>query len=1802
MIFACWAPIQAAAADTLAPVISGIVVSGITTASVTITWTTNEPATRQVQYGLAAEYNQRTFEQANLLTTHSVTVTGLLAGRLYYYRVVSIDAAGNRGLSTGRTFTTASAVPGDTTPPTVAISAPSGTLRGNISVSATAADNVRVVGVLYLIDGIAYGTERTASPYSLVIDTRTLSNANHTIAARARDAAGNTRTSTSVSFTVDNVAPTISITSPLPYAWVSSNLTATATVTDQSVAGVQFTVDGSNVGSEDTVAPFSLNISTAAMAAGSHTLRGIARDRAGNITSSANVVFRVDRAAPTVSISAPAPGATVSGTVSATATVADAGSGIARVQFLIDGQQFGAPVTASPYRIQIQTTSMTNANHTISARVSDAAGNQTTSAAVTFRVANTSTPPTGQTISLTVHPYAGNGPADLVSNAIPFKPGALTNARNLRVLDGATEIRIATKVLAVWPFDNSIRTLLIQFAAPLAGASKTFSAQINTPRTTVDLTLTAVTWDLPQRIFTLAPAYLSDSLVFWEQKPLGQSGYPAWDAKQLSSYNAIATIGTAPCTDNDQYYDAISTTYQLYARTGSLQHLVNARRWALHHRRDQIYLTGPQVGHPRCAGSAVDNTRYTYPQGLISDYFMFGDEEAKRVSALVVDNFYMQHANIYYYLAPTARAWWTEREAAFALIGILAQYEATNNPIYLNKAKERVTSLHKMQVDNGRRAWVHNLYDHDPAEGCRVTDYGSSPWMSGMLLEAIITYHKLTGDPVARESILMALDDLKLRYLARGNYAGVSFVYLGCSQYSDGEPDLDNLISHAFGYAYRLTGLSDYRKVGTDIFNTAVTNAFSGSHKHYNQQFRSSGHFVAYITGGSTPIPTPDTQAPSIPTGLAASAVSLSQINLTWRASVDNVSVTGYRIFRCQGSSCTPTVQVATTTGTSYQNTGLAASTTYRYAVAALDAAGNVSNATAPVAGTTQSSTTGTPMISSFAVTPLSIVSGQSATLSWSVTGATSISISPSIGVVSASGTRAVSRTSSTAYTVTAQNTAGAVNRSVTLTVTPGAPSGGVSPTGRTPRLLWTSERQGVWARMKADYNAAPDDPRTLGGKWYKLIKDNAECACRYSDNGVWGTLMFQMTGERKYADLAWAKINSTFIQQPIDGLNFSRENLVELVVFYDWLWPALSSTQRIVFFNKINALVVATGESQWGDIPVTYDSDAATGAYFGFALWYLETGSTSPLTPTGQINPIAVRLFTRPYTGGFNATGANFASLRNAVKHFFEKLALGGQWIESTDYNPGTTRIFLIGYEGVKTATGRDYFPEITAFIPQLAAGQIHLFAPDLNGILQWGDTEHPREFLPRLFDPVTTAGMVAGLAQRTTAGAYLQRLISDLATEYGPTNASPGPKSRDGYTAEPWGRFFYFYNPYAPQANWRALPRNAFAPGMGLMLHHDGWGPNDSFFSAEFPGANGVDHTPGYFGNFQLYRKGEWALTHPLGYGGAPVNGPDGTNTMIIGGLPAHLNYPQEFRNVVAREASDRYVYIAGTNGGQAAPSGAFVAPATYLHEWTRSILYLPSIDKRSDTIVVHDRTHAEDSRTLANFSGYDSGAQQAIRSAPARKQWVIHSPVRPTESTGILSWQTQGGQQVRVNTLLPLQRRQVVNNEAAIWGVYLDYEVHATERKWQARVMPTVDKDWDTFLNVVQVYDSGASMSNSLVRSPGGESEGVLVRRAGHPDALLMFNARPGARVPSANPYNPSVQTILKNAHFHTAGFTVGWTSSASTTEVYLPDLSPARKWRVKVDGQAETNLAVSSQGLGRLTVNGTGVHQIQVIASN
>src|SRR5581483_7780577 len=180
------------------------------------------------------------------------------------------------------------------------------------------------------------------------------------------------------SFTIDDAGssdttpPATSITAPANGATVSGTTTVTASASDNvGVSRVEFNLDGA-LQSTDTTAPYSWSWNTTASSNASHTLTSTAYDAAGNSATSTAVSVTVnnDLTAPATSITAPANGSTVSGTVSVTASASD-NVGVTRVEFYLDGA-LKSTDTSSPYSWSWDTTASSNASHTLTSKAYDA--------------------------------------------------------------------------------------------------------------------------------------------------------------------------------------------------------------------------------------------------------------------------------------------------------------------------------------------------------------------------------------------------------------------------------------------------------------------------------------------------------------------------------------------------------------------------------------------------------------------------------------------------------------------------------------------------------------------------------------------------------------------------------------------------------------------------------------------------------------------------------------------------------------------------------------------------------------------------------------------------------------------------------------------------------------------------------------------------------------------------------------------------------------------------------------------------------------------------------------------------------------------------------------------------------------------------------------------------------------------------------------------------------------------------------------------------------------------------------------
>ncbi|RMF72439.1 MAG: hypothetical protein D6744_16830, partial [Planctomycetota bacterium] len=91
--------------DLTPPVISGIQVAATHDAA-QISWTTDEPATTELRYGLTSAFEIGAISDPNLVTQHAVSLSGLAANTQYFFEIRAIDAAGNEAVSATQSFTT----------------------------------------------------------------------------------------------------------------------------------------------------------------------------------------------------------------------------------------------------------------------------------------------------------------------------------------------------------------------------------------------------------------------------------------------------------------------------------------------------------------------------------------------------------------------------------------------------------------------------------------------------------------------------------------------------------------------------------------------------------------------------------------------------------------------------------------------------------------------------------------------------------------------------------------------------------------------------------------------------------------------------------------------------------------------------------------------------------------------------------------------------------------------------------------------------------------------------------------------------------------------------------------------------------------------------------------------------------------------------------------------------------------------------------------------------------------------------------------------------------------------------------------------------------------------------------------------------------------------------------------------------------------------------------------------------------------------------------------------------------------
>ncbi|HZF16407.1 MAG TPA: TIGR03118 family protein [Steroidobacteraceae bacterium] len=256
----------------------------------------------------------------------------------------------------------------------------------------------------------------------------------------------------------DIVAPTVALTAP-----AAGNVTGTVAVSataadDTGVTQVEFFAGTTSLG-VDTTAPYSVDWNTTASANGVFSLTAVAKDAAGNTTTSAvvsvtvaNVAPPPDVTPPTVALTAP-PAGNVSGTIAVSANAAD-NIGVTQVEFFAGATSLGVDTTA-PYSVNWDTTAVADGAFVLTAVAKDAAANSTTSAAVNVTVANV-VPVTLAQLQTTIFTPRCSGCHTGVGGALPGSMNLTSEANTAAALINVTSVNEAAlkRVLPGDP-DNS---------------------------------------------------------------------------------------------------------------------------------------------------------------------------------------------------------------------------------------------------------------------------------------------------------------------------------------------------------------------------------------------------------------------------------------------------------------------------------------------------------------------------------------------------------------------------------------------------------------------------------------------------------------------------------------------------------------------------------------------------------------------------------------------------------------------------------------------------------------------------------------------------------------------------------------------------------------------------------------------------------------------------------------------------------------------------------------------------------------------------------------------------------------------------------------------------------------------------------------------------------------------------------------------------------------------------------------------------------------------------------------------------
>lgn len=466
---------------------------------------------------------------------------------------------------------------------------------------------------------------------------------------------------------------------------------------------------------------------------------------------------------------------------------------------------------------------------------------------------------------MTLEADKGAASNTVVSLGVPFPPGALFDDTKLAVLTPTgVETAARTTVLARWPKDGSIRSVLVAFRATLSsGAKQAYSLAYGAARTAIDTTLTPnpdgpVAATLPARWYSASQ--VSGPLV----AVADNKRFPTFDSTLESTlwgidYSAYG-VNCGSTSSHRTYYDGPRALYQLFLRTGDAKHYRRARQEALWYRANELrWLDSRAMAVQVCQSTSWTTStpldwsvlRRMLSQGMLDDFLITGDPAA-REAVVGLGEAYRRNLPALMAGSPSTLEI-TERNMAWVLMG-LASYMAVDNRALISDAAASVVNKAVAWQQRGTSgAFEHDLVRPDPTE-CSNGPAGGSPFMTSLLVDGLMDYHQLTQDARIADVLRQVAGWYETRAITSDKKA---FRYLwNClsDSYDDSSvADLNLLIGHVFGATYALTGDTRWLTLGDQMAATGIEAMYTKRPKQWNQASRSFGKYLGYRAKALTP-------------------------------------------------------------------------------------------------------------------------------------------------------------------------------------------------------------------------------------------------------------------------------------------------------------------------------------------------------------------------------------------------------------------------------------------------------------------------------------------------------------------------------------------------------------------------------------------------------------------------------------------------------------------------------------------------------------------------------------------------------------------------------------------------------------------------------------------------------------------------------------------------------------------------------------------------------------------------------------